>query len=563
MAWLAAAVVLVTASGAWAQEAAGAWRGTLQAGAVALRLAVHIHRDGAGAYQGTLDSLDQNAMGLSLDSVAVVDGALSFEVPSVHGRFAGRWDAARAAWAGTWTQGAPMPLTLVAGETPPAATVTGLDGNWDGVLHAGGASLRLALHVATGKDGTHASLDSIDQATMGLPVSALAHDGAAVRFEVPSVGGVFQGTLAAGGANIDGAWTQGGAPLPLTFEKRAAGAPEAALDRPQTPRPPYPYRVDTVAFDGGAAGVRLAGVLTVPQGPGPFPAAVLISGSGPNDRDETILGHKPFWVLADYLTRRGIAVLCYDKRGVKASTGDYAHATTLDFAADAGAAAAWLRRQPGINARKVGLIGHSEGGLVAPAVAAKDPAVAFVVMLAGSAVNGEKILELQGPLILRAMGTSEAKVAATAALNARVYAAVESAPDEASAAARARAILAEGGPPVGLTSAAADAQAKAVASDWFRFFLTYDPVPALKQVRCPVLALSGSLDLQVPPSQNAPVLKAALAANPDATVEILPGLNHLFQPAKTGGVGEYATIPTTISPDVLARIDDWIARRLR
>ncbi|HZK99508.1 MAG TPA: alpha/beta fold hydrolase [Caulobacteraceae bacterium] len=468
----------------------------------------------------------------------------------------------RAAWFVLWLGllSAGTPVTARAATAPPLA---GLDGDWDGALHVGAVTLRLALHVTSGSDGTHASLDSIDQGVNGLPVAALTRDGAAVRFAVASVGGVFEGELAADEATITGTWTQAASPLPLAFHKRAAGAPQAALDRPQTPRAPWPYRVDTVAFDGGATGVRLAGTLTLPAGAGPFPAVVLIAGSGPNDRDETILGHKPFWVLADYLSRRGIAVLRYDKRGVKASTGDYARATTLDFAADAGAAAAWLRARPRIDPNKVGLIGHSEGGIIAPAVAAKDPAVAFVVLLAGPGVNGGKILELQGPLMLRAAGTPEARVAAVAALNARVYAAVESAGDEASASARAKAVLTEGGPAVGLAPAAIDAQAKAAASDWFRFFLTYDPVPALKRLRCPVLALSGSLDLQVPPAQNVPVLKAALAANSDATVEVIGGLNHLFQPARTGGVGEYAAIPTTISPDVLATIGDWIARRVR
>jgi hypothetical protein len=562
---LALALVLAGAFGvtraATAQEAAGNWLGTIEAGGARLRLAVHIAKGPGGALTGTMDSLDQGAVGIPLAAVTQAGDALGFEVPKVGGRYDGRWEAAKGDWVGTWRQAAALPLTLVRGEPPAAPVVTGLDGDWDGALKTGVVSLRLALHVKTDPRGTIAGLDSIDQGTNGIPVASIARDGQKISFKVNAVGGTFEGALSADGASIAGTWTQGGPSLPLTLNRRAPGVPQARLERPQTPKPPFPYRQELVKFDSPGAGAQLAGTLTLPPGKGPFPAVVLISGSGPNGRNETVMGHQIFLVLADHLTRSGLAVLRYDKRGVGQSGGDYLHATTRDFALDAEAATAWLRARPEIDPLEVGLVGHSEGGLVAPLVAASDPRIAFMVLLAAPGLPGAKILDLQQALIARAMGASEAKIVATQAVNQRLYAAVEGAKDGADAKAKALAALGASAP----AGAPADAQAieaTQLASDWFRFFLTYDPVPALKQVKCPVLALWGSKDLQVPPAQDLPPVRAALAADPQVTVEVLPGLNHLFQTADTGSPTEYATIEETMSPAALDEISAWIEKRV-
>jgi hypothetical protein len=545
-----------------AQEAQGDWLGALTMPAGALRLAIHIKKGPDGAYGGTLDSLDQGVKGLALAQVVSDAGALSFKAPAVGGRYQGRWDVKTERWVGTWTQGgAVLPLNLTHGVAEAAPIVSGLDGDWAGALQVGAAKLRLVLHVKTGSDGTTATLDSIDQASFGLPVSSVGRDGAKVRLEMKATRAVFEAVLAADGASMIGTWTQGGRPLPLTLSHQAPGTPQAKLERPQMPAPPFPYDEARVTFESHAASASLGGTLTLPRGAGPFPAVVLISGSGPNDRDETILGHKPFWVLADYLTRRGIAVLRYDKRGIGESGGDYAHATTLEFAADAVAAVAWLRTRRDIDGRKIGLIGHSEGGLIAPIVADQDPSVAFIVLLAAPGLDGEAILKLQDVLVARAAGVPAEKIAQNQAMNARIYAVVKSAKDEADAREKLRPLFAEAEAGAGLPAAALDAQAAAASSDWFRFFLTYDPLPALRGVRCPVLALAGSKDLQVPPAEDLPPLRQALAGNRDATVEELPGLNHLFQTAVTGGVGEYATIEETLSPVLLQTVTDWIERR--
>jgi pimeloyl-ACP methyl ester carboxylesterase len=323
------------------------------------------------------------------------------------------------------------------------------------------------------------------------------------------------------------------------------------------PVKPYPYREVPITFENAVAHVQLSGTLTLPQGPGPFPAVVLIAGSGPQTRDENIFGHAFFLVLADHLTRDGIAVLRYDKRGLGQSTGDYAAATSSDFAADADAGVEQLKKQPEIDPKRIGLIGHSEGSIIAPMVAEKDPAIAFLVLMAVSGVPGDQIIMAQTRAISAAAGASEAELAARAAIERRYLDAVMSAEDKNSAKLAVREVL-KG---VGMPNAAIDAQAKLAASDWYRFFLRYDPAPALRGLRLPVLAIIGSKDLQVPAEQNLPALREALKSDHEAQVIELADLNHLFQTAKTGVPSEYSEIEETVSPGALDLITRWILQR--
>jgi fermentation-respiration switch protein FrsA (DUF1100 family) len=320
---------------------------------------------------------------------------------------------------------------------------------------------------------------------------------------------------------------------------------------------PYPYRSEDVAYPGKAAGVTLAATLTVPPGKGPFPAVLLIVGSGPHDRDESLLGHKPFLVLSDYLTRKGIVVLRADKRGVGKSTGDYATATTADFASDAEAGVRFLKTRPEVDAHKIGLIGHSEGAIIAPMAAVADHDVAFVVMLAGSGVPGDQIIVEQGRLIAMASGESKDKADADSEKERETLKIVETEKDPVALRDLLGAKLATEGVP----DAQVAAQIKALTSPWMRYFLTYDPATALRKLTVPVLALSGSLDLQVPPAQNLPPIRAALAANTHAEIDEPPGLNHLFQTAKTGSPAEYGQIEETMSPVALDKIASWILKQ--
>jgi len=454
-------------------------------------------------------------------------------------------------------------LLLVAlGPVTAAAERPGLEGDWAGALAAGGVTLRLVFHISGGPQGPTGTVDSVDQGAVGRSLSAVRRDGPAVVFEVAAPRATFEGDLDALGQTLTGHWKQGAASLPLVLTRRAAGAAPVTLNRPQTPTKPYPYVEEEVAFDDLGGHARLAGALTLPPGPGPFPAAVLVAGSGPNTRDEPILGHRLFLVLADHLTRGGLAVLRYDKRGTGASTGDYARATTRDFADDVQAALAWLRARGDTDPARIGLIGHSEGGLIAPMVAAQDPKVAFVVMMAGPGVNGAAILDEQGRLITRAMGMSEAKITQSSALRDEAIAIVRAEKDPAAAAAKIRARLSAAARDQGLTDQQIEAQIAVLNSEWFRFFFDYDPAPTLRQVRAPVLALIGAKDLQVSAAQNLPAIRAALAANPNAEVDELPSLNHLFQTAVTGGFGEYGAIEETIAPSALDLIAGWIHKQV-
>jgi len=467
----------------------------------------------------------------------------------------------------------------VKGKAAKARKVSGVAGDWSGTLNTGGIELRLVVHFTPQPGGGLAgTVDSLDQGTNGIPFSAVRRTGATIHAEAATIRATFDGTLDGAGKTITGRWSQG-IPLPLTLTRMTAAMKAQALrdDRPQEPKLPYPYTATDVSFPGGAAGMTLAGTLTLPPSPltgvGPFPAAVLISGSGPNDRDETLLRHKLFLVLADSLTRRGIAVLRYDKRGIGKSTGRYAEATSQGFAADAGAAFAYLKTVTGVDAHKIGLIGHSEGGLIAPMVAAKSPDVAFLVLLAGTGVPGERIITEQAALISRAEGAGEADVAKSQTLEKRLLAVAAREPDPAAARTKMQALLRQAlatmtpaqKKEMGDPEPFIQAQSAAAASPWFRFFLTYDPAPTLQKVRCPVLALDGSKDLQVPPEENLAAIGAALKAggNMDVTTTELPGLNHLFQTTKTGSPAEYGRIEETLAPVLLTTVGDWVAARER
>ncbi len=320
-----------------------------------------------------------------------------------------------------------------------------------------------------------------------------------------------------------------------------------------------PYISKDVTFENKEAKVSLAGTLTLPDSTGKFPAVLLIAGSGPNGRNEIVAGHKLFLVLADYLTRHGIAVLRYDKRGIGGSTGDYAAATTTDFASDALAGVNYLLTVKQVDHRKIGLIGHSEGGIIAPIVADKSPNVAFVVLMGGSGVPGYKIILSQIAAINKASGVSDSSVNASVAIEKKLLNIVMAEKDSAKAAARLRRVLET---ELKLTSAEADANISQLLSPWYRSFLAYDPVPALRKLKCPVLAMWGSKDLQVPPAENLPAVEKALKSghNKNFNVVEITGLNHLFQDARTGSPMEYASIKESISPRAMEVISKWIMR---
>lgn len=562
---LAFYVVALMAAGVWAQQPdgpadlAGDWSGAVVTPVGEITVLLTMAEDGGAV----IESVDQ-APGQKnpVSGLAAADGALSFSVPSWNATYTGQWDPAADAWTGVFAQGLEFPLTLRRG-APQGVTVEGLDGRWQAALARGGASLRLILRVATTERGTVARLDSPDMGAADLAVGELRREGASVRFTVPAGQVVFDGALADDGT-LSGTWTrQGQAPAQVTFSRADDSADRAPPRRPQMPQPPLPYEAEEVRFANAAAGIELAGTLTLPAGPGPFPAAVLIVGSGTTDRDESLAGHKPFLVLADHLARQGIATLRYDKRGVGESGGRFMGATWADFATDAAAAAAFLRARPEIARDAVGFVGHSEGGAVGPIAAAADPDIAFLAVLAGPGTDFRTLILAQDRLTMLAQGATEEEIGRIQAVTSGALDAAIAAPDAEAARAAVRDYLT---PDLlvrlGASEAQKDLVAQQIAGDWMLYALRYDPAAVFARIEAPVLLMSGLLDRQAPAEANLAALQAAASANPDVTVLRFPGLNHMFQTARTGTFGEYADIEETFAPAALNAISDWINARV-
>jgi pimeloyl-ACP methyl ester carboxylesterase len=319
-----------------------------------------------------------------------------------------------------------------------------------------------------------------------------------------------------------------------------------------------PYVQRDVHFNNLAHN-QLAGTLSLPKGKGTFPAVVLISGTGQNTRDEDVWGHKVFLVLADALTREGLAVLRYDKRGVGGSSGNYEAATTADFTSDAEAAVTWLKTQSQIDASRIGVLGHSEGGIIAPAVAAADKSVAFVIMIAGPCIRGDKLFVLQSAMTAKAYGAPDDYIAKRKIFDQELYTAILSAPSESSAFDLVKALVAHGVADNIVDANEADTLPEDDTTPWERYFLAYDPAPTLSRLTVPVLVLNGSLDVQVPAKENLAAAHEALRNNSDATVIELPRMNHLLQDAKTGAPNEYNDIDETMSPVAIKIITGWLS----
>lgn len=560
--FLAIAITGLLTATLHAQTLPGDWEGTLRINAAELRLVLHVTKDDRGHFRGTLDSLDQNAFGIPVTAITLTGPDLNFSVLDVHGTYKGKFNADGTAIEGTWTQLQSLPLAFHRLTAPiktehKLAKHSDIDGAWWGTLITGFVPLRMVFHFTNTEDGLMATADSPDQNVKGIPVTTVTRSGASLKLEMKQLAGVFEGKLDPALTTIDGTWTQSGHTLPLTL-KRLKDPAELERRRPQNPVKPYPYREEEVSYQNKPAGVTFAATLTIPKGKGPFPAVFLITGSGPQDRDETLMGHKPFLVLADYLTRKGIVVLRADDRGFAKSTGVFSTATTLDFASDAEAALAYLKTRPEADPRKTGLIGHSEGGMIAPMVAALNHDVAFIVLLAGTGVPGDQILVAQKQLIEEASGVSREQAEKDAAQERELIALVKSEKDTSALERELKKKLEGTAPEAELTG-----EVKFLSSPWLRYFLEYDPAGALSKVKCPVLALNGEKDLQVPPQLNLPAIRKALEAggNQNFEVQELPGLNHLFQTARTGSPNEYGQIEETMSPVALEKVAGWILKQ--
>lgn len=443
-----------------------------------------------------------------------------------------------------------------------------LDGRWTGAISVAGQVIPMTVRFTVGEAGALNAAIDIQGAT-GLALQNVRSEPPRVHFELPAGAGlaVFDGQQA--GDSIGGTFMQAG--ITGSFSLERSGADATATEAPAEA---LPYAAEEVTFHHGE--VTLAGTLTLPEEGAPYPSAVLITGSGPQNRDEELFGFKPFAIIADHLTRHGIAVLRYDDRGVGGSTGSVSDATSADFAGDVVAAIDLLRARDDMDAHRIGLIGHSEGGIVAPLAAAQTD-VAFMVLLAGTAVPGEAVILEQAAAIARAGGTPEDEIARRADFQKRLFQAVRTGEgwDPLAAEIRTQLRATIDTMPAPQRAAipdveqyiAAQVQAQITQSrtPWFRSFLVYDPAATLRAIDTPVLALFGERDLQVLPSQNRGPMEAAFreSHHPDYTIRILPGANHLFMPAATGSPAEYATLPKEFVPELLPLITEWILEHVR
>jgi len=438
-----------------------------------------------------------------------------------------------------------------------------IQGCWQGILSAGGQKFNIIFEFEKiSNDSILAKLNVKEQDVVSMPMDKAVLKDSLLTITCKAAGLKYDGVMDCDSMKIKGTWKQGASKTPFTITYSDT---IKLMKHPQEPKRPFPYAEEQVSFES-TAGVKLAGTLTYPNTGENFPAVVMVTGSGPQNRDEELLGHKPFLVISDYLTRHGIAVLRYDDRGTASSTGDYAKATTLDNADDALAGFNFLKTNKKINPLKIGIMGHSEGGIVAPMLAAKNKDIAFIIMLAGPGLDGAKILNLQRTLISRAEGQKEEDIKKDNDLADKIFSIIRKEKDNKKAAAKMSKIMIASLPDSlkkdMKTAMQINQQIASMTSPWMRFFITYDPQTCLQHVKCPVLALNGEKDLQVPAKENIPAIEKALkkAGNKDYTIKEMPGLNHLFQHCTTGSPTEYAKIEETFSPEVLEIIANWILK---
>jgi pimeloyl-ACP methyl ester carboxylesterase len=425
--------------------------------------------------------------------------------------------------------------------------------------------LRLVFHI-TKEDSTYtAKMDSPDQKGFGIAASATNFENLTLDIEIARLGARYQGLYGSNG--IDGIFYQSGQSFPLNLTRNLIE--KKALFRPQEPKKPYPYFSEEVRFPSEGGKVALAGTLTVPDGKKKFPTVILITGSGPQNRDEEFMTHKPFLVLADHLTKNGIAVLRYDDRGFAQSTGNHETATSADFANDVRAAIAYLKTRKEIDKSRIGLVGHSEGGLIAPMVATNTH-VAFLILLAAPGVSGSQILLKQSASIPRSQGEDEESVQRKLSINRNILDLFDQYGDDESFETRLKEYLHDviaynNFIPAGMNEEEfITMQVSQFRSQWMRYFLAYDPVSSLKSIKCPVLALIGEKDVQVAP-ENLVVIEKAIrqGGNDNVTVKKFPDMNHLFQTCKTGAIDEYPIIEQTIDPLVLQEISGWVLKQTK
>lgn len=447
-----------------------------------------------------------------------------------------------------------------------AGKAQNVEGDWYGLLNVGpGSQLEIIFHIKKTDKGFSSLMDSPDQKAKDIPVANTSFENNMLTLDMSNFKMEYKARLFEN-SKLVGTFTQNGKSIPLNLSHTRQKKKSAA--RPQNPVEPYPYVIENVSIPNPATKGKLAGVLTLPSKEGNFPAVVLISGSGPQNRDEEIMGHKPFLVLSDYLTRQGFAVLRYDDRGVAGSDGEFAKSTSRDFANDVKTVVAYLKTRKEINAKKIGLIGHSEGGAIAPLVASETKDIAFLILMAGTGVSGGDLLLAQQQEVGKVYGQSAEDLKHTKDFFTGAFAIISEKLYPESKKTKLTTYVKKAiktnpkfAIPKDMTeSDFVNSQVNQLLTPWMEYFIMYNPATALQKVTCPVLALNGDKDVQVPAEMNLSAIGAALkkAGNTHYETKKLIGLNHLFQECQTGSPEEYVQSEQTISPIALDEMGKWL-----
>lgn len=443
-----------------------------------------------------------------------------------------------------------------------------ITGQWNGVLDVMGTQLRLIFHIEQTNSGYTATFDSPDQGAEDIPFSQITYDKTELKLEAANIGATYMGTVSTD--SISGTWNQGGQAFPLNLFKREVE--KNKRNRPQEPSRPYPYHEEEVIIKNEKDGLTLAGTLTIPDTSEVSPVVILISGSGPQNRNQEVFGHKSFLVLADYLTRQGIAVLRYDDRGTAESTGNFGVATTADFATDVLSVVKFLKTRSNIDTNNIGLIGHSEGAIIAPLAANQSEDIAFMVLLAGTGIPGKEIFLMQAQTVRSFEISDPNQESFFQGFNKKM---IEIAASEKQLSEKrkelmllykeAESFLQTMVPEGTNTDAFIRQLVNRSLSPWMQYFYNYNPSDELEKVTIPVLSLNGSKDVQVDAKINQPAIKEALEAaeNKDYKIVEMVGLNHMFQKSETGSMSEYSTIEQTFSPLALNEITKWIKNHVK
>jgi pimeloyl-ACP methyl ester carboxylesterase len=532
------------------------WFGTLDVGAATLRLLLEVTSDADGKQEAVVFSVDQGNAKMPTDTFSIDGKQLKFTIDKVKADFAGQISSDGNAFTGKFTQfGVARDLTFKRSNGVPTRK---LETAWVGDLQAGPQTLRVQVRQMKTSEGESMVLfDSLTQRATGMKAE-LEVAGESFVLKVPGAQATYKGTLNEDKTQVRGQWTQMGNSIDLELTRSATAEKAGPRNRPQSPQKPFSYESKSVTFASTAAEVMLGGTLTYPSAGGPFPCVVLVSGSGPQNRNEDIFGHKPFAVIADHFAKRGIATLRYDDRGIGESTGSFIKSTTADFAQDAAGAIEFAKKHEMVDAQRLGVIGHSEGGLIATMLAAERNDLAHVVLMAGPGVAGDEIIYDQTKAIAQAGDAQPDYLAEQESLMRELVAVAKTGDlkeDQVEEIMKKYPLVAgDADNSLMLT------QLQQFATPWFRYFLNFDPAPVLVKASCPVLALLGEHDLQVTVSLNAPAIEAALAQSPhpDSKFVQLDGLNHLFQPCTTGSPSEYDMIEQTLDPSFLTAITDWV-----